>query len=87
MEIDRKLIIDAENKNTGATVHAVNEAICNYEISVNLANGTAWWVKPEKNTQRLRNAGKASAESWEKFLRIFVATGDVKKEYRGKIYL
>lgn len=78
MQLDQKLIIDVEAK-AGGSVHAVNEATCNYKACVSAANGEAWWNSGDKDTPNARAAFASLAEKWEAHLRVFLATGDFPK--------
>ena len=80
MTVDECLIIEVELNATGANIHDVNEAVTNYRMSVDVANGTAWWIKKSRNKKRLMILGEERAKSWEIVMRKFVATGVFPKK-------
>lgn len=73
---DIKLIQDIQLKATGANIHSVNEAVCNYKAFVDMINGKAWWVKKERFTEENRQYWKICAELWEIHMRKFLATSN-----------
>lgn len=85
MEPNETLIKQADIKKTGANVHAFNEAICNYRASIDVANGTAWWIK--NSNDNIKRLGREKALMWEKYLQHFIITGNFDNSLKPRCYI
>lgn len=83
-KVDEYLIAQVRNKCGGALIHDVEEAIVNYRISCDIANKKCWWIVDY--TEKIIDAGKTNKEKWEKYLKIFLATGKFPDK-KPKVYI
>ena len=87
MKIDEFLVQQSEIKKNGANVHSFNEAVANYRASVDVANGTAWWIQGKPDLEKHKEMGKIRAECWEHYLRKFVLTNIFDKNIKPRCYI
>jgi hypothetical protein len=87
MEANELLIQQADMKKDGTNVHSFNEAICNYRASIDVANGTAWWIQGKPDIEDHKEMGKIKAELWECYLMKFVSTGVFDKNVKPRCYI
>jgi hypothetical protein len=70
------LIANAELLAKGNNVHAINEAVTNYESWYKVATGTAWW---ERNPSEDRKSDAViQVKEWERYIKKLI-DGTAKK--------
>jgi len=72
----------ASLKATGATIHGLNEAECNYRHSVRIFNDNS-----NKYTKKDKEKALYRAVDWEFYLRKFVANVAFDKSLKPGIYI
>lgn len=89
MELKEYLVAQVEFKKDSSNVHYINEALTNYRIAIELANGEHWILsnKTEEQKKHIMKKALITAECWEHYLEVFITSGIFKKDIRPRPYI